>query len=61
VALGWLVAQPGVTAPIIGPRTMEHLDGALGALEVKLDDKALSRLDQIWPGPGGAAPGAYAW
>jgi aryl-alcohol dehydrogenase-like predicted oxidoreductase len=61
VALAWLLAQEGVTGPIIGPRTMEHLDTALGALEITLDDKALSRLDQIWPGPGGAAPGAYAW
>jgi hypothetical protein len=39
---------------------MEHLDGAMRALDIKLDDK-LSRLDQIWPGPGGAAPAAYAW
>jgi aryl-alcohol dehydrogenase-like predicted oxidoreductase len=61
VALAWLLAQKGVTAPIIGPRIMEQLDGALGALEVSLDDKALSRLDQIWPGPGGPAPAAYAW
>jgi NDP-hexose 2,3-enoyl reductase len=61
VALGWLLAQEGVTAPIIGPRTMEQLDSSLGALEVSLDDKALSRLDQIWPGPGGPAPAAYAW
>jgi aryl-alcohol dehydrogenase-like predicted oxidoreductase len=61
VALAWLLHQDGVTAPIIGPRTMEHLDGALRALEVKLDDKAMSRLDQIWPGPGGPAPAAYAW
>jgi aryl-alcohol dehydrogenase-like predicted oxidoreductase len=61
VALAWLLAQKGVTAPIIGPRIMEQLDSALGALEVSLDDKALSRLDQIWPGPGGPAPAAYAW
>ncbi len=61
VALAWLLHQPGVTAPIIGPRTIEHLDGALRALDVKLGDKELSRLDQIWPGPGGPAPNAYAW
>ena len=61
VALAWLLHQEGVTAPIIGPRTAEHLDGAMRALEITLDDKALARLDQIWPGPGGPAPAAYAW
>ncbi|HZA20320.1 MAG TPA: aldo/keto reductase, partial [Actinomycetota bacterium] len=50
VALGWLLHQPGVTAPIIGPRTVEQLDGAQRALEVDLDDKTLLRLDEIWPG-----------
>jgi len=61
VALAWLLHQPGVTAPITGPRTMEQFEQSLRALEVELDDKALSRLDQIWPGPGGPAPEAYAW
>jgi aryl-alcohol dehydrogenase-like predicted oxidoreductase len=50
-----------VTAPIIGPRTAGQLDGALAALEITLDDRALGRLDEIFPGPGGAAPEAYAW
>jgi len=61
VALAWLLHQQGVTAPIIGPRTIGHLDGAIRAIDIKLDDKALGRLDQIWPGPGGPAPAAYAW
>jgi len=61
VALAWLLHQPGVTAPITGPRTLEQLEQSLRALEVELDDKALARLDQIWPGPGGPAPEAYAW
>ncbi len=61
VALAWLLHQDGVTGPIIGPRTQEQLDNSLRALQVSLDDKALSRLDEIWPGPGGAAPEAYAW
>jgi aryl-alcohol dehydrogenase-like predicted oxidoreductase len=61
VALAWLLHQPVVTGPIIGPRTIEQLDGALRALEIELDDKALHRLDEIWPGPGGPAPEAYAW
>ena len=61
VGLAWLLHQPGVTAPITGPRTMEQFEQSLRALEVDLDDKALERLDQIWPGPGGPAPEAYAW
>jgi aryl-alcohol dehydrogenase-like predicted oxidoreductase len=61
VALAWLLHQPAVTAPIVGPRTMEQLEQSLRALEVTLDDKALDRLDRIWPGPGGPAPEAYAW
>jgi aryl-alcohol dehydrogenase-like predicted oxidoreductase len=61
VALSWLLHQPAVTAPIIGPRTIGQLDGAIKALDVKLDEKALARLDEIWPGPGGEAPEAYAW
>jgi aryl-alcohol dehydrogenase-like predicted oxidoreductase len=61
VALAWLLQRPGVTAPIIGPRTMEQLTGALHALELKLSEESLKKLDEIWPGPGGAAPEAYAW
>jgi aryl-alcohol dehydrogenase-like predicted oxidoreductase len=61
VALAWLLAQPAVTAPIIGPRTMEQLHGNAHALEITLDEQALAELDEIWPGPGGQAPEAYAW
>jgi aryl-alcohol dehydrogenase-like predicted oxidoreductase len=61
VGLAWLLAQPAVTAPIIGPRTAEQLDGNLRALEVALDETALQELDEIFPGPGGTAPEAYAW
>ena len=61
VALAWLLANRDVTAPIIGPRTMEQLTGALHALEIELDEPTLRELDEIWPGPGGEAPEAYAW
>ena len=61
VALAWLIKNPVVTAPIIGPRTMEQLDGSLRALEINLDDEVMKKLDEIWPGPGGEAPWAYAW
>ena len=61
VALAWLLHQPAVTAPIAGPRTLDQLDGAIRAEQLALDEKALARLDEIFPGPGGAAPEAYAW
>ncbi len=60
VAIAWLLAQPAVTAPIIGPRTMEQLDGSIRALTIRLTKDTLERLDEIFPGPG-AAPEAYAW
>jgi aryl-alcohol dehydrogenase-like predicted oxidoreductase len=61
VALAWLLHNPVVTAPIIGPRTVDQLTGSLRALEIKLSPETLARLDEIWPGPGGEAPKAYAW
>jgi NDP-hexose C3-ketoreductase / dTDP-4-oxo-2-deoxy-alpha-D-pentos-2-ene 2,3-reductase len=63
VALAWLLSRPGVTAPIIGPRTADQLDGSLRALEVRLDDATLARLDEIFPpvGTGGPGPEAWAW
>jgi len=61
IALAWLLSRPAVTAPIIGPRTREQLDGALRALDMKLTAETLEKLDDIFPGPGGPAPEAYAW
>lgn len=61
VAVAWLLANPAVTAPIIGPRTLDQLTGSLRALDLRLDDEILKRLDDVWPGPGGEAPEAYAW
>ncbi len=61
VALAWLLHNPVVTAPIVGPRTVRQLTASLRALEVVLADETLARLDEIWPGPGGEAPKAYAW
>ena len=61
VALAWLYANPVTTAPIIGPRTIGQLNGSLKALEINLDAELLKTLDEIFPGPGGEAPEAYAW
>jgi len=61
VALAWLLRNPAVTAPIIGPRTLEQLEGSLRAPEIALSDATVKRLDDIWPGPKAEAPEAYAW
>jgi aryl-alcohol dehydrogenase-like predicted oxidoreductase len=61
VALAWVLANPVVTAPIIGPRTLAQLTESLRALEIKLDPEQMKMLDEIWPGPGGESPEAFAW
>jgi aryl-alcohol dehydrogenase-like predicted oxidoreductase len=61
VALAWLLNQPAVTATVVGPRTRDQLTASQRALDVGLSDDALRRLDEIWSGPGGEAPRAYAW
>ncbi|MFJ9828858.1 aldo/keto reductase [Streptomyces sp. NPDC101160] len=59
-ALAWLLTRPGVTGPIVGPRTPEQLQGALRALDVELGEELLASLDEIFPGPG-PSPEAFAW
>ncbi len=60
VALAWLLSNKVVTAPIIGPRTMDQLNGSLRALEITLSDETLKKLDEIFPGYR-PAPEGYAW
>ncbi|MGI8824533.1 MAG: aldo/keto reductase [Chloroflexota bacterium] len=61
VALAWLLSNDVVTAPIVGPRTVDQLQGSMRALNLQLDEETLEKLDTIFPGPGGPAPEAYAW
>ncbi|RKH54625.1 aldo/keto reductase [Corallococcus llansteffanensis] len=61
VALAWVLRNANVTAAIIGPRTVEQLAQNLGALTLELSESLVAKLDEIWPGPGGEAPQAYAW
>src|SRR3989339_489753 len=61
VALAWVLSNRVVTAPIIGPRTVEQLEQNVKSLDIKLDTETLKMLDEIWPGPGNQAPEAYAW
>jgi aryl-alcohol dehydrogenase-like predicted oxidoreductase len=60
VALAWLLNNPVVTAPIIGPRLADQLDGSLKALEITLSAETLKKLDEIWPGHR-TAPEEWAW
>ncbi|MGW3111946.1 aldo/keto reductase [Streptomyces sp. NPDC001091] len=60
VALAWLLTRPGVTGPIVGPRTAAQLESALRAVELELSEELLTGLDEIFPGPG-PAPEAFAW
>ena len=60
VAIAWLLTRPAVTAPIIGPRTLEQFSGSLHAVDVELSDKTLATLDDIFPGHQ-TAPEDYAW
>jgi len=60
IGIAWLLHNPIVTAPIIGPRTIDQLLGALHATEIGLSPESMKTLDEIWPGPG-EAPKAYSW
>jgi aryl-alcohol dehydrogenase-like predicted oxidoreductase len=51
LSIAFVLRHPAVTAPIIGPRTMEQLESQVGAAEVELADDVLDRIDEIVP-PG---------
>ncbi len=63
VSLAWLLRNPVVTAPIVGPRTVEQLQQLTKAAELSLCQELLDKLDAVFPGVGvgGPAPEAYAW
>lgn len=48
IALAWVLRQPGITAPIIGASKMGHLDDAMAALGIKLDEAELKALDEAY-------------
>jgi NDP-hexose 2,3-enoyl reductase len=60
VALAWLLSRPGVTCSIVGPVSVDQLDEAVSSLEVRLEEKVLARLDEVFPGYR-TAPEDYAW
>jgi len=60
VALSWLIDRPGVSAPIVGARTLGHLTDALGAVDLTLDGEATATLEKVSaPTPGGYPYGAF--
>lgn len=60
VGLAWLLTRPGITGPIVGPRTSGQLTSALRAVELELPGELLDALDEIFPGPG-PSPESFAW
>ncbi len=61
MAIAWVIRHPAVTAAIIGPRTMEHLEGQLRAAEVQLSDDVLDRIDEIVPPGVNVNPADAGW
>jgi aryl-alcohol dehydrogenase-like predicted oxidoreductase len=61
VAIAWMLHNPVITSPIVGPRTIEQFEENVASVEIKLSADVLKKLDEIWPGPGNQAPEAYAW
>ncbi len=61
MALAFVIGHPAVTAAIIGPRTMEHLESQLSAAEVELSDDVLDRIDEIVPPGVNLNPGDAGW
>jgi NDP-hexose 2,3-enoyl reductase len=61
LALGWLLSRPGITALVLGPRTLEQLTGSFPAFDVTIDEQVDRTLDDLFSGPGGEAPDAYTW
>jgi aryl-alcohol dehydrogenase-like predicted oxidoreductase len=61
IALAWMLQNPDITAPIVGPRTMDQLNTSMRAFDIEMTPEIMKTLDEIWPGPGGEAPEAYAW
>jgi aryl-alcohol dehydrogenase-like predicted oxidoreductase len=61
LAIAFVIRHPAVTASIIGPRTMEHLESQLGAAEVTLDQATLDRIDQIVPPGTNLNPADAGW
>jgi aryl-alcohol dehydrogenase-like predicted oxidoreductase len=61
MALAFVLEHPAVTAPIIGPRTMEQLESQLGAADVRLTADVLDRIDEIVPPGLNLNPGDGGW
>jgi NDP-hexose 2,3-enoyl reductase len=61
VGMAWTLSRPGVTAAVIGPRTEQHIDGAIEALQCALPETLLARLDELFPPVGRGGPAPDCW
>jgi aryl-alcohol dehydrogenase-like predicted oxidoreductase len=61
MALAFVLRHPGITAAIIGPRTLEHLESQLTAADVELADDVLDRIDEIVPPGVDVNPADAGW
>jgi aryl-alcohol dehydrogenase-like predicted oxidoreductase len=61
MAIAFVMRHPAVTAPIIGPRTMEQLESQIGAADVELSDDVLDRIDEIVPPGTNVNPADTGW
>jgi aryl-alcohol dehydrogenase-like predicted oxidoreductase len=61
IGLAWLLSNPAVTAPIIGPRTLKQLEDSPKTLNIEITPEISAKLDEIFPGPGAPSPEAWAW
>jgi aryl-alcohol dehydrogenase-like predicted oxidoreductase len=61
LALAFVIRHPAVTAAIVGPRTLEQLEGQLGAVDVQLSDEVLDAIDEIVPPGTNLNPADAGW
>jgi aryl-alcohol dehydrogenase-like predicted oxidoreductase len=61
MAIAFVIRHPAVTSAIIGPRTMQHLEGQLGAVGVTLSEDVLDRIDEIVPPGRNVNPSDGGW
>ena len=58
-SMAWLLSRPGLTAPLVGPRTVGQLEDMIRTAEITLPQELLRRMDQLFPAPAAEAPKAY--
>lgn len=60
VSMAWLLSRPGLTAPLVGPRTVKQLEDSIQAADRRLPQELLEQIERLFPGPIAEAPMAYS-